>query len=292
MHSFKQGITTAILVVVLGLFVPGLFGGPVAADISRPWGVQPMEIKCNLDGKSSTGINGYEYVSEVTSADKEFHNHHSVGFQVFRWGTLQDINNSLVFSVQTANASEILTAVENKGGDTQTTADDTSPGAKVVLSPGDPRLSGGYPVSFAIPPDHPYSYFAEGGISLGNKTNKKNLVDCEFTDLGKANVDIDGDGKVEEEEACYVEGVLQDVCYQNAFEAGLSDNSSAVPCDRTDGGDRNLCFAAGVAYHYTDIITGKFHVSKNSDAVSKAQTKHKNNKHDRKGGHKGKKRGR
>jgi hypothetical protein len=268
MRKLKQGVAAIALVASLGLIVPGSFGGPAAADISRTWNLQPMKITCDLDRNPSTGENGFEYVSEVNSADKEFQNHHTTGFKVFKWGTLQDVNNSLVFSVQSATATEILTAVENLGSETEPTDDDTSPQSRVELLSGD--LPAGYPVSFVIPPDHANSYFDVGGISLGNKANKKNLIDCEFIDEGIANVDIDGDGKVDEESNCYIEGVPQPLCYQNTFVAGSSDALAAIPCDRSDGGDPTKCFVAGVAYHYTDIISGKFHVSGSSGAKVKS----------------------
>ncbi len=256
MLKLKQGMAAIMLTASLGLIVPGSFGGPAAADISRKWGLQPMDITCDLDRNGS-----FEFESEVMSADKEFQNNNTTGFQVFKWGTLQDVNSPLVFTVQSATDVGIYTAVENKGGGTETTSDDTSPEARVLLSSGD--LPAGYPVSFEIPPNHPYNYFGDGGIHLGKKTNKKNLVDCVFIDVGKAN---DGAEGVE----CYIAGVLQSECYQNVFTAGSSDVQGAIPCDRSDGGDPTKCFVEGVTYHYTDTISGKFHVSGNGGAKVKS----------------------
>src|SRR5215212_11822795 len=69
MHTFKQGMATVMLVMSLGLVMPSLFGGSVSADISRNHGIQPMVLKCDLDGNDATGANGYEFASEVTSID-------------------------------------------------------------------------------------------------------------------------------------------------------------------------------------------------------------------------------
>jgi hypothetical protein len=87
-HTLKQGTVALVLVASLGLIVPSSFGGPAAADINRQDGLQPMAIACDFNGDGTN-----DYFSDVMSADKEFTNAHTTGFQVFKMATLQDINS-------------------------------------------------------------------------------------------------------------------------------------------------------------------------------------------------------
>jgi hypothetical protein len=244
MHMLKQGMAAVALVASLGLIVPASFGGPVSADISREWGVQPMSIECDLDGNTS-----YEYTSEVTSAD------HDPGGKV---ATLQDVNSSLVFVPQSGSVTTIFTAIENN--EDWPEVDDSDPAAAVPLASGDPRLAGGYPASFVTPPGYPFSYFGEG-FSRGNTDRKQNLVDCVVIDVGKANPGTE----------CLRDGVLQDVCSENApWVAGAEDVENSKPCLVGSNPQYDKCMAFGVSYHYEDIFTIKAVVSGNSGASVQA----------------------
>jgi hypothetical protein len=243
----KQGMAAIALVVSLGLIVPGSFGGSASADVSRKWGLQPMAIACDLNGDAA---DGNEYVSEVMSADKEFTNAHTTGFQVFKMATLQDVNSSLVFVAQSGSVETTYTAIDHDF-DAETNPQDIT-----RLADDDPRLAGGYPAVFSIPPGHPYSYFDEDGFSIGKSTNKQNLVDCVVTDVGASD-----DG------------------FQNWYPAGESD--AAVTDCVVDGAEQGLCFkppvlnddgelVSAVAYHYTDTFTIEALVTNNGGAKAKS----------------------
>jgi hypothetical protein len=256
----KQGIAAIALVVSLGLIVPGSFSGPASADISREWGVQPMAISCDFDGDKI-----FEYTSEVTSAD------HDPGGKM---ATLQDVNSSLVFVPQSGYVTTVYTALENRVDWPQ--YDDSDVEAVVPLASGDPRLAGGYPVSFVIPPGHPWSYFGDGFSIGGAKSNKKNLVDCEVNDVGKANPGT----------TCVANGVelVQEpdgiaVCFENVFGAGR-DNAVQTDC-LVGGVSQDLCFVPPieaenedddlrVSYIYDDTFSIKAVVSGNGGASLQA----------------------
>ena len=242
MNKVKQGTAALALVASLGLVVPGLFGGPASADVSRNWGLQPMDIECDFNGDGSN-----DYFSEVMSADKEFTNAHTTGFQVFKMATMQDINSSLVFVPQSGTVVTVYTAIDHDF-DAETDPQDITP-----LNDDDSRLEGIYPAVFAIPPGNAYSYFDADGFTLGKSTNKQKLVECVVTDLGASD-----DG------------------FQNWYPAGESD-AEVEDCLVPDinGAEQDLCFVppvldadgefvSAVTYHYTDVFTIKALVTRNS----------------------------
>jgi hypothetical protein len=241
MHSFRQGIAVVALVVSLGLVVPGLFGGPASADVSRKSGIQPMALRCDLDGKDATGVDGYEFATEVTSID--------LGDEL---GKMQDLHSNLQFVAVAGKVSSTYTAIED---DTRFAQDDSSPFAKRALESDDPRLEDGeddYPVTFDIPPAYPFSVFGAGFDTRKSAKEQKNFVDCVATD----------DGLMSAREAqnelgttqCLKDDELQDACYQNIWLGGASaDNvADSRPCVAFGDEQYGKCMALGVTYHYLD----------------------------------------
>ena len=225
MQKLKQGMAAVVLVASLGLIVPGSFGGPASADISRKHSLQPMTAVCE-------GLGEFD----VISADKEFTNANTEPGQRFKLPTLQQVDGPLVLVPMSGTTVSVYTALDHDPDA------ETNPEALVPLDADDPRLAGGYPPVFAIPPGHPYTYF--GDFSNGNKANKDNLVDCVVTDIGESE-----------------EGL------QNWYPAGESD-AAVEDCLVPDinGVEQDLCFVEGVAYHYTDIFIIKAQVSNNGGA--------------------------
>jgi hypothetical protein len=239
MQKLKQGTAAIAMVATLGLVMPTAFGGLALADISRNERLQPMTAECAGLGKF-----------DVISADKEFTNANTEGGERFKMSTLQEVDGPLVLVPVSGTVVSVYTALDHDPDS------ETNPEALVPLDASDPRLAGGYPPVFAIPPGNPYSYF--GDFSLGNKTKKKNLVDCVITDIGASD-----------------EGL------QNWYPAGEGE-AAVTDCRVPDvnGAEQDLCFVEGLVYHYTDIFVIKAQVSNNggatvesasADGASKAQ---------------------
>jgi hypothetical protein len=75
MPKIKQGMAAVVLVVTLGLIVPGSFGGPASADVSNADGhntntlSKPYFFDCDLNGDADQGDagDGYETKYELVS---------------------------------------------------------------------------------------------------------------------------------------------------------------------------------------------------------------------------------
>ena len=231
MIRLEQGMAAIAVVASLGLVAPASFGGPASADLAKESNKnpQPMTIKCDLDGQSG---NGFEYESRVTSNDK--------GDDL---GTMHDTKSDRKFIAVDGYLYSIYTAIEDN---TNFPQDDSSPYAMKPLDAGDPRLAGGYPVSFDIPPGYPTSF--EFDTKPGK--NKKTVVDCVATDLGVLK------GAEAQEELgsthCVRDGVSQDKCYENFFQAGAEDAKNNTSCVAFGDEHYHTCMVKGLTYHYHD----------------------------------------
>lgn len=289
MQTFKQSFAAVALVATLGLILPGLFVRPTLAEISNK-NPQQMTIKCDLDGKSTTGANGYEYESNVIAID------HDPGGK--RLGKMQDTNSNLQFLPIEGTVSTIWTAIE----DNRYWTEDSSHYAWVPLSPADAaiRLADNYPAVWETPPGYPFSYFGDGFSA--QKGVKKSIAACVVTDDGLM------DAREAERELgssqCLGENGPQDLCYENRWVADdMFDVTDSQPC-LVNGAESLKCmnYVADdpateaneeviVTYHYTDIFTIKAQVIKSSTKALSAKDAGKHRAH--KGKHHGKgKRGR
>jgi hypothetical protein len=222
----------AIAVVAsLGLVAPASVAGPASADIAKESNAnpQPMSIKCDLDGQSDTG---FEYESTVNSRDRG----NDLGY-------MRDTNSTRKFVAVAGYIYTTYTAIEDNTRFKK--KDDSSPYAMKPLDSEDSRLAGGYPVSFDIPPGYPYS----AGFDKAAK-KKGPVVDCVATDLGILNA-----AEAQEElgsTQCLRDGVLQDKCYENFYQAGAEDVKNSKPCVAFGDDHYDKCMVKGLTYFYHD----------------------------------------
>jgi hypothetical protein len=222
MHYLKQGILAIVLVTVTGLVLPAMFEEPVSAGKKSKLNLQPMTIQCAALGNT---------VVEVVAYDHDPNGH---------MPSMREVNGSRQFIPIEGSVTTTYTAVEGK--ELQDPAGDAPFAALIPLAASDPRLAGGYPPSFDIPPGHPYAYLGDG-FKRKSKWKNKNFIDCTVIDVGKADAGT----------TCPKNGVLQDACFQNVYVAGAED--AAQENCLVAGIAQARCFVEGVAYHYTDYYS-------------------------------------
>jgi hypothetical protein len=201
MRTLKQGTVAVALVASLGLVMPGSLGGPVFADRDV---TKDLTVQCDALGDT---------VYQVTATD-----HEPSG----NLATLQLQGSTLVLVPQQGTITTVYTAIE---------PDD--PEAAIPLPANDPSL-GGNPVSFEIPPDHPYAYLGGEFSRGGAKPNKKNLIDCVVVDDSPDNYyaaeqfDVDGDSR-------FVLGVTYHYTDTYAIKAVVSGGRAGAKAASADG---------------------------------------------------------
>ena len=219
MHTLKRRTLAIALVASLGLILPATIGGPATAKKKNNLELQPMTIECPALGNTVVDVVAYDHDPNGSMA------------------SMREENGARQFVPIEGSVTTTYTAIEN----TQPPGDELEAAALAPLAANDPRLAGA-PVSFDIPPGHPYSYFGDGFKRKG-KVKNKNFIDCTVIDVGKADAGT----------TCLKNGLLQDACFQNVYVAGAED--AAQENCLVASVVQARCFVEGVAYHYADVYS-------------------------------------
>lgn len=222
MQKLKQGVLAIALVSTLGVVLPATLEESVSAGKKSKLNLQPMTIQCADLGNTVVDVVAYDH-------DPKGH-----------MPSMREVNGSRQFVPIAGSVTTTYTAIESN--ELQDPAGDAPAAALAPLAANDPRLANGHPVSFDIPPGHPYAYFGDG-FKRKPKWKNKNFIDCTVIDVGTADAGT----------TCLKNGVLQDACFQNVYVAGAED-ASQENC-LVAGIAQPRCFVEGVTYHYTDVYS-------------------------------------